>query len=137
MLNKSKYISYFRYFKEPPYALMTALHSLGIFSTSFAWNAFPTVLKEFPHMLSICWLLCLHSALRLIPNLLNLVTFGGLWRPGHLMQHSITLLLGQIALKQTGGLLDHIQNLSKVTRSVQSCHQGKGWLKMQKKPLNE
>uniref|UniRef100_A0A8C7UUP4 Uncharacterized protein n=1 Tax=Oncorhynchus mykiss TaxID=8022 RepID=A0A8C7UUP4_ONCMY len=24
----------------------------GILSTSFTWNAFPTVLKEFPHMLS-------------------------------------------------------------------------------------
>jgi hypothetical protein len=31
---------------------MTALHTLGILSTSFTWNAFPTVLKEFPHMLS-------------------------------------------------------------------------------------
>uniref|UniRef100_A0AAZ3NW60 ribonuclease H n=1 Tax=Oncorhynchus tshawytscha TaxID=74940 RepID=A0AAZ3NW60_ONCTS len=27
--------------------------------------------------------------------------------PGHLMQHSITLLLGQIALTQPGGVLDH------------------------------
>jgi hypothetical protein len=30
-----------------------------------------------------------------------------LWRPGHLMQHSITLLLGQIALIQPGGVLGH------------------------------
>jgi hypothetical protein len=30
-----------------------------------------------------------------------------LWRPGHLMQHSITLLLGQIALTQPGGVLGH------------------------------
>ena len=30
---------------------MTALHTLGILSTSFTWNAFPTVLKDFPHMI--------------------------------------------------------------------------------------
>ena len=29
------------------------------------------------------------------------------WRPGHLMQHSITLLLGQIVLTQPGGVLGH------------------------------
>ena len=29
------------------FALMTALHTLGILSTSFMRNAFPTVLKEF------------------------------------------------------------------------------------------
>ena len=29
-----------------------------------------------------------------------------MWRPGHLMQHSITLL-GQIALTQPGGVLGH------------------------------
>ena len=28
-----------------------------------------------------------------------------MWRPGHLMQHSITLLLGQVALTQPGGVL--------------------------------
>jgi hypothetical protein len=28
---------------------MTTLHTLGILSTSFTWNTFPTVLKEFPH----------------------------------------------------------------------------------------
>ena len=37
---------------------MTALHTLGILSTSFTWNAFPTVLKEFPHMLSTFPSLC-------------------------------------------------------------------------------
>ena len=58
-------------------------------------------------MLSTCWLLFLHSAVQLIPNHLNLVEVGGLWRPGHLMQHSITLLLGKIALTQPGGVLDH------------------------------
>ena len=58
-------------------------------------------------MLSTCWLLFLHSAVRLIPNHLNLVEVGGLWRPGNLMQHSITLNLGQIALTQPGGVLGH------------------------------
>uniref|UniRef100_A0A674DTJ4 Ras association domain family member 8b n=1 Tax=Salmo trutta TaxID=8032 RepID=A0A674DTJ4_SALTR len=52
------------------------LHTLGILSTSFTWNAFPTVLKEFPHMLSTCWLLFLHSAVQLIPNHLNWVEVG-------------------------------------------------------------
>ena len=28
-----------------------------------------------------------------------------MWNPGHLMQHSITLLPGQIALTQPGGVL--------------------------------
>jgi hypothetical protein len=44
-------------------------------------------------MLSTCWLLFLHSAVQLIPNHLNWGEVGWLWRPGHLMQHSITLLL--------------------------------------------
>ena len=90
--------------KSPSIALMTALHTLGILSTSFPRNAFPTVLKEFPHMLRTCWLLFLHSAVQLIPNHLNWDEIGWLWRPGHLMQHSITLLLGQIALTQPGGM---------------------------------
>ena len=30
-----------------------------------------------------------------------------MWRPGHLIQHSITLLLGQMALTQPGGVLGH------------------------------
>uniref|UniRef100_A0A673Y0X3 Uncharacterized protein n=1 Tax=Salmo trutta TaxID=8032 RepID=A0A673Y0X3_SALTR len=41
----------------------------GILSTSFTWNAFPTVLKEFPHMLSTYWLDFLHSAVQLIPTI--------------------------------------------------------------------
>ena len=61
---------------QQPFALMTALHSLGILSTSFISNAFPTVLKEFPHILSTCWLLFLHSAVQLIPNHLNWVEVG-------------------------------------------------------------
>ena len=52
---------------------MTTLHTLGILSNSFTWNAFPTVLKDFPYMLSTCWLLFLHSTVQLIPNHLNLV----------------------------------------------------------------
>ena len=58
-------------------------------------------------MLSTCWLLFLHSAIRLIQNHLSLVEVGGLWMPGNLIQHSITLLLGQIALTQPGGVLGH------------------------------
>ena len=86
---------------------MTALHTLDILSTSFTWNAFPTVLKQFPHMLSTCWLLFLHSAVELIPTDVNLVEVNGLWRAGHLMQHSFTLLLGQIAITQPGDVLRH------------------------------
>jgi hypothetical protein len=66
---------------------MTALHTLGILTISFTCNAFPTSLKEFPHMLSTRWLLFLHSAVQLIPNHLNWVEVRWLWRPGHLMQH--------------------------------------------------
>jgi hypothetical protein len=50
---------------------MTALQTLGILSTSFILNAFPTVLKELPHMLNTCWLLFLQSAVQLNPNHLN------------------------------------------------------------------
>ena len=56
-------------------------------------------------MLSTCRLLFLHSSVQLIPNHLNLVEGGGLWRPRHLMQHSIPLLLGKIT--QPGGMLGH------------------------------
>ena len=35
--------------QKPPFALMTTLHTLSVLSTSFTWNAFLTVLKEFPH----------------------------------------------------------------------------------------
>ena len=82
---------------------MTALHTLGILSTSFTWKAFPTVLKEFPHMLSTCSLIFLHTAVQLIPNH-NWVEVSWLWRPGLLMQHCITLLLCQISLTQPGGV---------------------------------
>ena len=36
--------------------------TLCLFLTSITWNAFPTDLKEFPHMLSTCWQLFLQSA---------------------------------------------------------------------------
>uniref|UniRef100_A0A8K9Y6Y4 RING-type E3 ubiquitin transferase n=1 Tax=Oncorhynchus mykiss TaxID=8022 RepID=A0A8K9Y6Y4_ONCMY len=55
--------------RYPPFALMTGLHTLGVLSTIYIWNAFPTVLKEFPHMLSTCWLLFLQS------NQILLVTY--------------------------------------------------------------
>ena len=84
----------------------TTTHSRVFLSTSFTWNAFPTVLKEFPHMLSTCWLFFLHSAVWLIPNHLNLVVVG-LWKPGHLIQHSITLLFDKISPIQPGGVLCH------------------------------
>ena len=58
-------------------------------------------------MLSTCWLVFLHSAVRIIQNHLNLVKVRGLWRPGYLMQHSKTLLPGKIALTQPGGVLGH------------------------------
>jgi hypothetical protein len=56
-----------------PFAFMTTLQTLGILSTRFTWNAFLTVLKEFPHMLSTYLLLFLHFAVQPIPNHLNWV----------------------------------------------------------------
>ena len=44
-------------------------------------------------MLSTCWLLFLHSEVQLIPNHLNWVEVGGLWKPGHLMQQAISIVL--------------------------------------------
>ena len=79
---------------------MTALHTVGILSTNFTCNAFPTVLKEFPHaehLLAAFPLLCGPTGLRSSDC-------GG---QGHLMQPSITLLLGEIALTQPGGVLGH------------------------------
>ena len=51
-------------------------------------------------------ILFLHSAVQLIPNHLW-VEGWGLWRPGHLMQHSITLLLCQLQYTKPGGVLGH------------------------------
>ena len=73
LLNKSNYIFYFRCFKVATLFLDDSLQVLCILSTSFTWNAFPTALKEFPHMLSTCWLLFLQSVVQLIPNHLNWV----------------------------------------------------------------
>ena len=56
----------------------------------------------------ICWTLdgCFSFTLRSDSS--QTISIGlRLGRPGHLMQHSITLLLGQIALTQPGSGLDH------------------------------
>jgi hypothetical protein len=66
VLNKSKYLLYFIFLKVATLCLDDSFHTLGILSTSFIWNAFPTVLKEIPPMLSTCWLLFRHSAVQLI-----------------------------------------------------------------------
>ena len=97
---------YFISFKVAALYLDDSLYNLGILSASFAWNALPTVLKEFTHILSTCWLLFLHSAVQLIPNHLNWVEVEGLWWPGQQMQHSITLLC-YLTLTQLGGVLGH------------------------------
>ena len=84
VLNKSKYILDFRFFK-----VATCLDD----SFAHSWHSlkqlhlelFPSVLKEFPYMLSTCWLLFHHSVVQLIPNHLNWVEVRWLWRPGHLM----------------------------------------------------
>ncbi|KAM4053450.1 interleukin-11 receptor subunit alpha isoform 1-T2 [Anomaloglossus baeobatrachus] len=48
-------------------------HSLDELHEVVTGNGFPTVLKEFPEMLSICWPFCLHSAVQLTPNHLDWV----------------------------------------------------------------
>ena len=53
------------------------LCTLLALSTSFTLNVFPTVLKEFPHRLSTCWLLFLHSAVQLVPIGLRSGDCGG------------------------------------------------------------
>ena len=100
-------------------------------------ECFSNSLERFPHMLSTCWVHFLHSVVRLIPNHLNWVEVGWLWRPGHLMQHSITLLLCQIGLTQPGGMLGYcpvekqiIVSLSvnqmgwRITAECCCCHTG-------------
>ena len=72
-------------------------------SLAHSWHSLNQLHLEFPHMLSPCWLLFLHTAVRLVPNHINWVEVGRLWRPDHLMQHSITLLLGQIAFRRCVG----------------------------------
>ena len=78
-----------------------SLHSLKLLHEECFTNRLegePTYAEHF--------LLFLHFEVQLIPNHLNSVEVGGLWWPGDLMQHSITLL-GQIALTQPGGVLCH------------------------------
>ena len=87
-------------------------------------ECFSKVLKEFPHMLSTCWLLFLHSAVQLIPNHINWIEVGWLWRLGYLMQHSITLLLGQIAITQPGGVLVHCPVEKQMTVPLRSNQMG-------------
>ena len=71
-------------------------------------------------MLSTCWLRFLHSAVYLI-----WVEVGWLWRQGHLMQHSITLLLGQMALTQSGGVFGSVSCLKK--NDSPTKHKPDGW----------
>jgi len=50
---------------------MSDLHTIGILSQPHevdTWNSFTTILKEFPEVLSTCWLLFLHFLVQLIPN---------------------------------------------------------------------
>ena len=71
VLNKSKYILDLRFFKVATLCLDDSFahswHSLN----QLHLECFSTALREFPHMLSICWLLFLHSAVQLIPNQLG------------------------------------------------------------------
>ena len=76
-LNKFKYILDFSLFEVATLCLDDSFahswRSLNQLHEEWTWNAFPTVLKEFPHMLSTCWLLFLHSTVQLIPNYLKWV----------------------------------------------------------------
>ena len=49
---------HFRLFKVATLCLVTALHTLGILSTSFTWNALPTVPPYAPHLLAAFPSLC-------------------------------------------------------------------------------
>jgi hypothetical protein len=67
-----KYIYNFRFFKVATLCLD--------YSFTHSWHSqpaspgkLPQQSKEFPHMLSTCWLLFLYSAVQLIPNHLNWV----------------------------------------------------------------
>ena len=53
-----------------------------------------------------------------------------MWMPGHLMQHSITLLLGQIALTQPRGVMGHCPveiQLIKKNPGMSRCVQTLSW----------
>ena len=71
---QSKHILYLRFFQVATLCLDSFAHSWH--SLNQLHKTFPTVLKEFPHMLSTCWMLFLHSAVQLIPNHLNWVEVG-------------------------------------------------------------
>jgi hypothetical protein len=52
VLNKSKYILYLRFFKVATFCLDSfahAWHSLNQLHEVVIWNAFSTVVKQFPH----------------------------------------------------------------------------------------
>lgn len=55
-------------------------------------------------MRSTCWPFDLHFAVHFTPNHLDWVQVQELWRPGHLAQHSVTLLLVHISLTTPGGV---------------------------------
>ena len=71
---------YFGFFKVATLCLddnfAHSWHSLNQLHEVVTWNAFTTVVKEFPHMPSTCWLLFLLSAVLLIPNHLHWVEVG-------------------------------------------------------------
>ena len=78
---------------------MTALHTLGKLHLECFSNSLERVPTYAEHFLAAFPSLC--SPTHPKPSQM------GLWRPGHLIQHSITLLLGLIALTQPGGVLGH------------------------------
>ncbi|XP_069614402.1 RCC1 and BTB domain-containing protein 2 isoform X2 [Ranitomeya imitator] len=54
--------------KEPPFCFdcfVHSWHSLDELQVVVTGNGLPTILKEFPEMLSTCWPFCLHSAVQL------------------------------------------------------------------------
>ena len=96
-------MSYCRFFKVATfcfdYCFAHSWHSLDELQEVVTWNGLPTVLKEFPERcLALVgpFAFCLRSSSPL--NHLDWVQVWWLWRPGHLAQHPITLLLAQIAL---------------------------------------
>ena len=71
----NKNMFYLSFFKVATLCLDDSFAHFEILTTSFTWNAFPTVLKEFPHILSTCWLLFLHSVVKLKYILVCLALF--------------------------------------------------------------
>src|SRR4029434_2011268 len=68
---KKEWVLYSRFFKVATFCFDDSFahswHSLKQLHEVVTWNGFPTVLEEFPDVLSTCWLLCLHSAVQFIP----------------------------------------------------------------------